>query len=243
MIELDSVTKRFERLTAVERVSLQIQSGEVLGLLGENGAGKTTLMRMMATILTPTEGEIVINGFSVRHQQVEVRRQIGILFGGEIGLYNRLTARENIAYFGQLYGIAPDRLARRIEELSEMLEMQDYLDRRVGGFSRGMKQKVAIARVLVHDPQIVLLDEPTTGLDVGAASIFRALIRQMKAAGKTILFSSHHMGEIEKLCDRVAIMHCGRLCYEGTLPRLRAMYGFTDLDELFLQVLEKEGER
>lgn len=238
MIEINNVTKRFGSVTAVDRLSFTINDGEVLGLLGENGAGKTTTMRMMATILQPTEGDIRINGFSVREQSVSVRRQIGILFGGDVGLYGRLTARENIAYFGRLYGLEEQQLTQRIAELSGMLEMGEYIDRRVGGFSRGMKQKVAIARALVHDPQVILLDEPTTGLDVSAASIFRRLVLNMREAGKTILFSSHNMGEIEKLCDRVVIMHKGARRFEGSVTSLCETYGLEDLDDIFMRVLE-----
>lgn len=242
MIELLQVTKRFAQVTAVDRLSFHINSGEVLGLLGENGAGKTTTMRMMATILKPTEGDIYINSYSVLTDPVEVRRRIGILFGGDVGLYSRLTARENVAYFGRLYGLDETQLAKRIDHLSKELGMEEFIDRRVGGFSRGMKQKVAIARTLVHDPQIILLDEPTTGLDVSAANIFRNLVLTMRAAGKTILFSSHNMGEIEKLCDRIVIMHKGRHCFEGTIAAARQSYGMQDLDELFMSVVEGGGQ-
>jgi sodium transport system ATP-binding protein len=212
----------------------------VLGLLGENGAGKTTTMRIMATVLQPSEGDIRIDGFSVRNQPMEVRRRLGLLFGGEVGLYNRLTARENISYFGRLYGLGERQLAERVKQLSRALGMEDFLDRRVGPFSRGMKQKVAIARSLVHDPQVILLDEPTTGLDVSAASVFRRLINSLKAEGKTILFSSHNMGEIEKLCDRLIIMHKGRLIFEGTVSTLRKTYGLEDLDDIFIRAIGEE---
>lgn len=236
-VSVEQVSKRFGKIQAVEEVSFAMRAGEVLGLIGENGAGKTTTMRMMATILAPTTGEIRIHGHSVTAEPFAVRQQIGILFGGEVGLYNRLTARENIAYFGRLYGMAEQALFRRIDELAEQLEMGPFLDRRVGPFSRGMKQKVAIARTLVHDPRVILLDEPTTGLDVSAAVVFRSLIAQLREAGKTILFSSHHMGEIEKLCDRVAVMHRGRLRFIGTVAELRATYGSHDLDELFMRII------
>ncbi|KMZ42889.1 MULTISPECIES: ATP-binding cassette domain-containing protein [Bacillales] len=238
MIEVKDVSKRFKEIAAVQRVSFRVEAGEVYGLLGENGAGKTTTMRMMATVLTPTEGDIEISGFSVRQQPLEVRRRIGILFGGDVGLYSRLTARENIAYFGRLYGLEQARLEERTLRLSRMLEMDAFLDRRVGAFSRGMKQKVAIARTLVHDPDVILLDEPTTGLDVTAATIFRRMVGKLQEEGKTILFSSHNMGEISKLCKRVALMHKGKLRFAGGLDALREEFGAEDLDDIFMAVVE-----
>lgn len=238
MIEVKDVSKRFKEIAAVQHVSFRVEAGEVYGLLGENGAGKTTTMRMMATVLTPTEGDIEISGFSVRQQPLEVRRRIGILFGGDVGLYSRLTARENIAYFGRLYGLEQARLEERIDSLSRLLEMDVFLDRRVDAFSRGMKQKVAIARTLVHDPDVILLDEPTTGLDVTAATIFRRMVRKLQEEGKTILFSSHNMGEINKLCKRVALMHKGKLRFAGGLDALREQFGTEDLDDIFMAVVE-----
>ncbi|WGV60843.1 ATP-binding cassette domain-containing protein [Brevibacillus brevis] len=238
MIEVKDVSKRFKEIAAVQQVSFRVEAGEVYGLLGENGAGKTTTMRMMATVLSPTEGDIEISGFSVRQQPLEVRRRIGILFGGDVGLYSRLTARENIAYFGRLYGLEQARLEERIGSLSRMLEMDAFLDRRVGAFSRGMKQKVAIARTLVHDPDVILLDEPTTGLDVTAATIFRRMVGKLQEEGKTILFSSHNMGEINKLCKRVALMHKGKLRFAGGLDALREEFGTEDLDDIFMAVVE-----
>lgn len=238
MIEVKDVSKRFKEIAAVQHVSFRVEAGEVYGLLGENGAGKTTTMRMMATVLSPTEGDIEISGFSVRQQPLEVRRRIGILFGGDVGLYSRLTARENIAYFGRLYGLEQARLEERIGSLSRMLEMDAFLDRRVGAFSRGMRQKVAIARTLVHDPDVILLDEPTTGLDVTAATIFRRMVGKLQEEGKTILFSSHNMGEINKLCKRVALMHKGKLRFAGGLDALREEFGTKDLDDIFMAVVE-----
>lgn len=241
MIEVQQVTKQFGAFTALEDVSFRVEAGEVYGLLGENGAGKTTMMRMMATILRPTSGNIEVAGFSVIKEPNEVRRRIGILFGGDVGLYSRLTARENIAYFGSMYGMDQTAIEQRIKRLSQMLEMDSFLDRRVGPFSRGMKQKVAIARTLVHDPQVILLDEPTTGLDVTAATMFRQMIGTLQEEGKTILFSSHNMGEIDKLCKRIALIHKGRLQYAGTLQKLREQYGMQDLDDLFMTVVEGSG--
>jgi len=241
LIEVHQVSKRFGAFTALQDVSFRVEAGEVYGLLGENGAGKTTLMRLMATILRPTQGEIEIAGFSVTREPEAVRRRIGILFGGDVGLYSRLTARENIAYFGSLYGLEKTQIAAQIERLSRMFEMEPFLDRRVGSFSRGMRQKVAIARTLVHDPAVILLDEPTTGLDVSAANLFRRMIRMLQEEGKTILFSSHNMSEIDKLCRRIAVMHQGRLLFAGSVDALRQKYGVHDLDELFMTVVEGGG--
>ncbi len=237
MIELLSVSKRFGSFVAVDRLSFSVLPGEVLGLLGENGAGKTTTMRMVATLLAPSDGDIRVNGFSVRTESMSVQKQIGLLFGGDVGLYARLTARENIQYFGKLYGLAGDHLARRVNQLSEILGMEDFLDRRVGPFSRGMKQKVAIARALVHDPQVILFDEPTTGLDVTAAHVFRKLMEKLRDEGKTILFSSHNMAEVEKLCGRIVVLHKGKQLYSGTVSELRETCRMTDLDEIFMHLV------
>lgn len=238
MIEVNNVSKHFGSIAAVQNVSFRVEAGEVYGLLGENGAGKTTTMRMMATILQPTQGDIEVRGFSVRRDPVEVRRRIGILFGGDVGLYNRLSARENIAYFGSLYGLDGARIGERIDSLSRMLDMESFIDRRVGPFSRGMKQKVAIARTLVHDPDVILLDEPTTGLDVTAANIFRRMVGRLQEEGKTILFSSHNMGEIDKLCSRIALIHKGQLHFAGEVDTLRGRFGMKDLDDIFMAVVE-----
>lgn len=237
MIELQSVTKRFGNFTSVDGLSFKVEPGEVLGLLGENGAGKTTTMRMMATLLVPTEGEITINGYSVRKNPMQVKKQSGLLFGGDVGMYARLTASENIEYFGQLYGLGPKEVAQRIDHLSQTLGMEEFLHRRVAAFSRGMKQKVAIARALVHDPQVILLDEPTTGLDVTAAHVFHQLIASLRAEGKTILFSSHNLGEVEKLCNRVVILHKGKARFEGTISSLRKTYQMNDLDDIFMKIV------
>lgn len=237
MIELLSVSKRFGSFVAVDQLSFSVLPGEVLGLLGENGAGKTTTMRMVATLLAPSDGDIRVNGFSVRTESMSVQKQIGLLFGGDVGLYARLTARENIQYFGKLYGLAGDHLARRVNQLSEILGMEDFLDRRVGPFSRGMKQKVAIARALVHDPQVILFDEPTTGLDVTAAHVFRKLMEKLRDEGKTILFSSHNMAEVEKLCGRIVVLHKGKQLYSGTVSELRETCRMTDLDEIFMHLV------
>lgn len=237
MLEVKNVTKRFKDKLAVENVSFTLNKGEIVGLLGENGAGKTTTLRMISTMLKPTEGSVLVNGFDVAKESDRVRSQIGILFGGEVGIYDRLTARENIKYFGSLYGIDGHVLDQRIDKMGKDLDMMEYMDRRVGKFSRGMKQKVAIARSIVHEPPIMLFDEPSTGLDVTAARIVQDFILKCKEEGKTILFSSHSIKEVEKLCDRVIIINKGKIVEEGTLGELKEKYDNNDLEEVFVKII------
>lgn len=237
MLEVKNITKKFKDKLAVENVSFTLNQGEIVGLLGENGAGKTTTLRMISTMLKPTEGQVVVNGFDVLKEPDKVRSQIGILFGGEVGIYDRLTARENIKYFGSLYGIDGHVLDQRIDKMGKDLDMMEYMDRRVGKFSRGMKQKVAIARSIVHEPPIMLFDEPSTGLDVTAARIVQDFILKCKEEGKTILFSSHSIKEVEKLCDRVIIINKGKIVEEGTLDELKTKYKNDDLEEVFVKII------
>ncbi|MFD2169386.1 ATP-binding cassette domain-containing protein [Tumebacillus lipolyticus] len=237
MIEVKGITKTFGDFKAVNELSFSAQQGEVIGMLGENGAGKTTTLRMIATVLKPTKGEILVGGKNVVHNPEAVRKQIGILFGGETGLYDRLTARENIAYFGKLYGLDNALIKQRTESLANRFDMTRYLDKRVGGFSKGMKQKTAIARSLVHDPSVVLFDEPTSGLDITSANVIRQLIGEFKEEGRTVIFSSHIMSEVERLCDRVVIIHRGTLQYNGTLETLYQQNQTKDLDRIFMEMV------
>ncbi|ATY86171.1 ABC transporter ATP-binding protein [Kyrpidia spormannii] len=238
MIELRSVTKRFKQVTALHDVSFDVQRGEVVGLIGENGAGKTTTLRLIATVLRPTAGSIRVAGLdTVRHPR-EVRRKVGLLFGGETGLYDRLTARENIAYFGRLFGLDDGEIHRRTEALAERFAMTEYLDRRVGGFSKGMRQKTVIARSLIHQPEVVLLDEPTSGLDITSAAAIRQLIRDFQKEGRTVIFSSHISGEVERLCDRVLILRRGGLEFAGSIAELYRRTGTEDLDAAFVRAAE-----
>ena len=237
MLEVKGLSKEFKKVKAVKDISFQVKQGEIVGLLGENGAGKTTTLRMLSTMLKPTGGTAVVNGFDVIKDGDNVRRQIGILFGGEVGLYDRLTARENIKYFANLYGISNEDADKAIEELAKDLEMEEYIDRRVGKFSRGMKQKVSIARSIVHSPSVMLFDEPSTGLDVSAARIVQDFILKCKEQNKTILFSSHSMKEVEKLCDRVVIINKGQVIEQGTIEELKARHGNDDLEEVFVSLI------
>lgn len=246
VITINEVTKQFKDkkkyVTALKHVSFSVKQGEVVGLLGENGAGKTTLLRMVATLLTPTDGKIKVAGFDTQENANQIKHKIGVLFGGETGLYDRLTARENLVYFATLYGLGKHETKVRIDDLAKMFGMRDYLDRKVGGFSKGMRQKVAIARTLIHNPDIILFDEPTTGLDITSSNVFRQLVHQLKREGKTIIFSSHIMEEVSMLCDTVAMMHKGELVYHGNLEELYRSEGSSDLNYIFMSKLVRGNE-
>ena len=246
MIQINEVTKQFKDkqkyVTALKHVTFEVKKGEVVGLLGENGAGKTTLLRTIATLLTPTEGNVLVGVYDTVKNPNDIKKRMGVLFGGETGLYDRLTARENLEYFATLYGLGKHQTKVRIEELAKMFGMKDYLNRKVGGFSKGMRQKVAIARTLIHNPDIILFDEPTTGLDITSSNVFRQLVHQLKREGKTIVFSSHIMEEVSMLCDSVAMMHKGELVYHGNLEDLYQSEGTDDLNYIFMSKLVRGGE-
>jgi len=246
MIEIHELTKRFQdkkiSITALKHVSFSVREGQVVGLLGENGAGKTTLLRTIATLLTPTDGNVKVAGYDTVKNPDQVKKRIGVLFGGETGLYDRLTARENLEYFATLYGLSRHETKVRIDELAKMFGMRDYLNRKVGGFSKGMRQKVAIARAIIHNPEIILFDEPTTGLDITSSNVFRQLVHQLKREGKTIIFSSHIMEEVSMLCDSVAMMHKGELVYQGNLEALYKEEGSRDLNYIFMSKLVRGSE-
>jgi sodium transport system ATP-binding protein len=245
LIQVDRVTKIFkskkETIHAAKSISFEVHKGEVVGLLGENGAGKTTLLRMIATLLEPTEGKISVAGYDTTKQPMEVKKRIGVLFGGETGLYERLTAKENLEYFAMLYGMSKHETKVRIESLAVKFGMKEYLHRRVGTFSKGMKQKVAIARTLIHNPEVILFDEPTTGLDITSANIFRQLIHQLKREGKTIIFSSHIMEEVQLLCQSVIMIHKGELIYNGSLEKLYEEEQSQDLNYIMMSKLVREA--
>lgn len=242
MVEIMNLTKKFKKTTAVDKVSFTIENGEIVGLLGENGAGKTTTLRMLATMLKATEGTAKINGYDIVQEPEKVRGQIGILFGGEVGLYDRLTARENIEYFAELNGMDKEKTRKRIDDLARILEMNDYMNKRVGKFSRGMKQKVAIARSIVHNPSVMLFDEPTAGLDVTASRIVQDFIMKCKKDNKAILFSSHSMEEVERLCDKIVIIHKGRILEEGTVNGLKEKYHMDNMEDIFMSLVGDKHE-
>lgn len=242
MIEVINLTKQFKEVKAVDNLSFNINEGEIVGLLGENGAGKTTTLRIISTMIKCTSGTVKVSGFDINKEPSKVRNEIGILFGGEVGLYDRLTARENIKYFAELNGMTKEAADKSIEDLSDRLEMKEYLDRRVGKFSRGMKQKVAIARSIVHEPKVVLLDEPTAGLDVTSSRLIHDFIKHCKKENKAIVFSSHSMQEVEKLCDRIIIIHKGKMLEQGTISELKQKYNNNDMEEIFMSLVGDKHE-
>jgi sodium transport system ATP-binding protein len=240
MIQATQLSKVFRdkkrgEIRAVDGVSFMCRPGEIYGLLGANGAGKTTTLRMLATILEPTAGTATVAGFDVVKQPQEVRAHVGFL-STATALYDRLTAAETVKYFGQLYGLDAATIARRTNEIFKSLDMDEFRDRRCGKLSTGMKQKVSIARTLVHDPPVMIFDEPTNGLDVMAARSITDFIRQCRDKGKTVIFSTHVMSEAEKLCDCIGIIHGGRMRAEGALQDLRARYQKDSLEEIFVAV-------
>jgi len=222
---------------ATEDIRFSARAGEVFGLLGPNGAGKTTTLRMLSTVLTPTTGTAAIDGHDVVQQPDRVRAAIGFL-SGNTGLYPRLTPREVLAYFGRLYGLQSERIAARTEELSRLLDMGSFLDRRCDALSTGMKQKVNVARTVLHDPQVLILDEPTAGLDVLASRTIIDFVRRCRGEGKCVIFSTHIMAEVARVCDRLAIIHKGRVQFSGSIAEFRQSAG-EDLEEAFLRVLER----
>jgi sodium transport system ATP-binding protein len=242
MIEALHLVKRFRdrkrgTVCAVNGVSFSCRPGEIYGLLGANGAGKTTTLRMLATILAPSEGTAIVAGYDVAKDPQKVRSLVGFL-STATALYGRLSAQEMVEYFGRLHGLDVPTLRRRIDEIFTRLEMNDFRDRRCDKLSTGMKQKVSIARTLVHDPAVMIFDEPTVGLDVMAARTIAGFIRECRESGKTVVFSTHVMSEVEKLCDHIGIIHEGTLRAEGTLSELRVRYSMDDLEDIFVKVVE-----
>ena len=226
-------------VTAVDNVSFTARDGEVTGLLGPNGAGKTTTLRMLSTLLTPDAGQARIDGADLALERAIVRQRLGVL-GDAKGLYWRLTARENITYFGRLQGMSDTDAKRRADVLIDELGLRELSGRPTQGFSQGERMKVAIARALVHNPQTVLLDEPTNGLDIMSTRSMRELIRGLKAQGKCVLFSSHIMQEVAALCDRVVIINKGHAVFSGTPQEVLATTGLDSLEDAFVKLIGSE---
>jgi sodium transport system ATP-binding protein len=242
MIEVRELTKRFPlsgggELLAVDRVSFVVGPGEVYGLLGPNGAGKTTTIRMILGLLRPTSGAATIDGFSSATRPDEVKRRVGLV-SASAGLYQWLSVREMLLYFADLYGMAPLDAARELDRLTRLLGLRELLDRRCATLSTGQKQRVHLARALIHRPPVLLLDEPTLGLDVLGSQVIVEYIGHLRDRGKAAIVTTHRLEEAERLCDRFGLMHCGRIVREGTLEQLRCDAGSHSLADMFLKLAE-----
>ncbi len=241
MVETTRISKTFTdpkrgKIIAVEDVDFVALPGAVTGLLGVNGAGKTTLLRMLSTVIPPTSGEATVGGFSVTTQSVEVRKNIGFL-SNSTALYGRLTATEMLEYFGALYGLRGPELADRIGYVIEKLNVTEFRDQLCDKLSTGQKQRVSIARAILHDPPVLFFDEPTAGLDVVTSQTIMEFIEEVRATGKTVVFSTHIMSEVERLCDTVTVIHQGRVCGRGSVAQLKEQAGETSLEKAFLTLV------
>jgi sodium transport system ATP-binding protein len=233
MLSVVNARKRFGNVTAVDSVSFVAQDGAITGLLGPNGAGKTTTLRMLYAVMKPDSGDVRVDEVDAIAAPQEAQARLGVLPDG-FGLYPRLTAREHLDYFGELQGIDGERLSKRTEELMDLLDMRAIANRRTSGFSHGERTKVGLARALVHDPQNVLLDEPTNGLDVMSTRAVRAIVRRLRDEGRCVLFSSHVMQEVSALCDSIVVIASGRVVAQGTPDELRSQTGHENLEDAFV---------
>ncbi len=246
MIHAHQLTKHYADLKrgkffALGGVSFNAMPGQIYGLLGPNGAGKTTVLRILSTVLRPSEGTATVNGYDVVTQPSLVRHQIGFM-SANTAVYDRMTAWEMVEYFGRLHGMATEPLAQRMDDLFTRLKMNDIRDVLGAKMSTGMKQKVSIARAIVHDPPVLIFDEATSGLDVLVARALLQTVAELRDHGKCVVFSTHIMREAEKLCDRIAIMHRGHILAEGTLPELCEQHEERDLEELFFRLINNHDE-
>ena len=239
MIKVENLHKSFGKVKAVRGVSFEARDGEITGLLGPNGAGKTTTLRMLYSLLPPDEGEIRIDGLDPTKDAMAIKRTLGVVPDSR-GLYTRMTARENIQYYGQLHGMADKDIKQRIDELVETLDMSGFIDRRTEGFSQGQRVKVAIARAVVHQPQTVLMDEPSNGLDVMSTRALRAYIRGLKENGQSVVLSTHIMQEVAALCDRIVIIAEGKVAADGTAEELMARSGRDSIEDAFVALIGTE---
>ncbi len=247
MIHARGLTKHYDDLkrgkfVAVDAIDFDAHPGQIYGLLGPNGAGKTTTLRILSTVLRPSAGSATVNGYDVVAQPSMVRRQIGFM-SANTAVYDRMTAWEMVEYFGRLHGIPADELTDRMERLFDRLQMNDIRELLGSKMSTGMKQKVSIARAIVHDPPVMIFDEATAGLDVLVARALLDAVSELRDHGKCVVFSTHVMREAERLCDRIAIMHRGRFLTEGSLDELRNAHGEEDLEELFYQLISENEQR
>jgi sodium transport system ATP-binding protein len=239
MIVVKNLKKSFGEVKAVNGVSFEARDGEITGLLGPNGAGKTTTLRMLYSLLPPDEGEIRIDGMDPTTDAMDIKRTLGVVPDSR-GLYSRLTSRENIIYYGELHEMSRPAIEQRIEELVQTLDMGDFIDRRTEGFSQGQRVKVAIARAMIHEPQTVLMDEPSNGLDVMSTRALRAYIRSLKQGGHSVVLSTHIMQEVAALCDRIVIIAKGEVAADGTAQELLQRSGCDSLEDAFVKLIGTE---
>lgn len=241
MIRVDGIHKSFGAVRAVRGVSFDAPDGKITGLLGPNGAGKSTTLRVLYTVLKPDQGSAVIDGIDVINDSLRARQRIGALPHGS-GLYPHLTARENVAYFARLCGVDKSEVDDRVDEIIRLLEIEGFAERRSKGFSQGQRTKVSLARALVHDPQNILLDEPSNGLDVMATRSLRRLILKLKDAGRCVLFSSHVMQEVAALCDDICIIAKGQVAIDDSISGIRERTGCDDLEDAFVHAIQMVGD-
>lgn len=238
MISISNVSKSFGKSKIIKDISFVAEAGKITGLIGANGSGKTTTMRLISTILKPDCGTILVDGVDAINDPAGARKNLGVLFGGDVSLYNRLSAWENIMYFAKLQGMSDDEAEQRIKILSNLLDMDKFLFKRVTGFSRGMRQKVSFAKSIVHNPSVILLDEPSTGLDIYSIRDVQNFILTCKEQGKTVLVSTHNMHEIERLCDNLVIIADGQIVRNGTKEEILKNEGTNDVMEMFFKIAE-----
>ncbi len=239
MIKVNNLHKSFGKVKAVRGISFEARDGEITGLLGPNGAGKTTTLRMLYSLLPPDEGEISIDGLDPGKDALAIKRTLGVVPDGR-GLYSRLSARENIRYFGELHGMAKSDIRARIDELVKTLDMADFIDRRTEGFSQGQRVKVAIARAMIHNPQTIMLDEPSNGLDVMSTRALRRFILDLKENGHSVILSTHIMQEVTALCDHIVIIARGEIAADGTAEQLLERSDCNTLEDAFVALIGSE---
>lgn len=240
MIEFKNVTKKFGNFVAIKKASFIVPDKATVALIGANGSGKTTIMRMISTILEPTEGAIEVNGFNTKSQLNDVCKQIGLMLGGDATLTKHFTARENIIYFGRIQNLTKREAEEKADILCQELKMEDYINKRVETFSRGMRQKVLLAQSLIHNPEIILMDEPSTGLDIFATIEIQKTIRDLHDKNKIILISSHNMNEIEELCEYAIVVDKGEILYSGKIKNLLQNYNATSVKQAFTLLIERK---
>ncbi|MDR1627870.1 MAG: ATP-binding cassette domain-containing protein [Oscillospiraceae bacterium] len=242
MIKILNIYKNFKKCQALKDVSFDVNNGEIVGLLGENGAGKSTLLRIISTMLKPDQGTVLVNDYDLIAQPRDVRKNIGILFGSEVGLYERLTARENLEYFAKLNGMDNEKSKNRTNELINQFEFKNYADKPAGTFSKGMKQKVAIARSIVHDPSVILFDEPDSGLDFKAAKIVFDFLEFCKKTNKSVIFSSHSMDNIKTFSDRIVVIHKGVIMESFIMHECRKKYTDKEINDMLFNLVCGDDE-